>query len=147
MVANEFDKTVDVLIRDVFVSAVLAVQPDDLFNAEVGIEVGFNFTFSEIWISVFPRDGGASGHEGSLSIHFDGTAFQNHGTQVNDRDADVLCNCERNSIVQGEGRVPTPAVESPIQDDPFVICTLDENRAVVPNPKVVGWAQQKIDLA
>lgn len=81
-----------------------------------------------------------------MSIHFNGTSFQNHGTQVNDRDADVFCNCERNSIVQGEGRVPTPAVESPIQDDLFVIFSLDENRAVVPNPKVVGWAQQKIDL-
>jgi hypothetical protein len=81
-----------------------------------------------------------------LPIHLNGAPLQNHGVQVNDRDAYVLCNCEWNNIVQCEGRVPTPAVEPPIKDNPFIIVALDENRTVVPNPEIIGRAQQEINL-
>ena len=134
------------LIGNVFRASIQAIQPNDLLDSQVFAQVILNFRFRQARIPVIACDGGTSRHERSLTIDLNRAAFQHHCAQVYGVDVQNVRDGRGNGIVQGVGSVSPPAIEPPIQNEPFTLIVLHKNGPIVTHPKIIVWADMKVDL-
>jgi hypothetical protein len=81
-----------------------------------------------------------------LAIDFNGPSLEHHGAQVNEGQVQLFGGHDGDVVIQGEGSVPTPAIESPVYNDPLSLVVLDEAGPIVPGPEIISGTQVKINL-
>ena len=82
-----------------------------------------------------------------MAIDFYGASLEHHSVQVNERQVQLFGGHDGDVVIQGEGGVPAPSIESPIQNDPLSLVVLHEARTIVPGPEIVGGTHVKINLS